>query len=465
MLNELTLKVNNLGIIDNAELSIGKINIIGGHNSSGKSTLSKVLYCFLKSNSIDGKKLAIIPVVDQIDHFIRRSNIQLGPKVYEDMIYIVQPIVTPSNNIHPIFDKKANIETVRMVYDHLLTYLRNYFSENQIINKSQYESLKDSKLFKGLNIECIDSEETSVTDKLHFILLDFLLIDELIAIIENNPKELYSASMKKLLDSEFDIKKAGDLNANIHLEGPNFSYFVDLNNLSFKSEGLFEIESIYYIDSISLLDSKSKYSEHVNSLIDAIRFSYTTEIFEGTINKQIIDIENKVNSIINGNLKFSKGQFEFLSNEGVLCSMQNTASGIKQLGIVQLLLANRKLKPGDFLIIDEPEVNLHPEWQVKFAEILVLLAKELDLIIYINSHSPIFIKAIKTYSEYYDLIDDVNFYISELGQDGYSFNKLDPVNLHIIYEELGTPYDVLNNLEIKSRFKNRSKRRVRKTSQ
>ena len=42
--------------------------------------------------------------------------------------------------------------------------------------------------------------------------------------------------------------------------------------------------------------------------------------------------------------------------------MGNTASGIKQIGVVQLLLSNRKLQENSVLIIDEPEVNLHPEW-------------------------------------------------------------------------------------------------------
>ena len=79
--------------------------------------------------------------------------------------------------------------------------------------------------------------------------------------------------------------------------------------------------------------------------------------------------------------------------------MSNTASGVKQIGVLQSLLANRKLSPGSFLIIDEPEVNLHPEWQVKFAGILVLLAKDLDITLYINTHSPLFIQAIDAYSE------------------------------------------------------------------
>ena len=88
--------------------------------------------------------------------------------------------------------------------------------------------------------------------------------------------------------------------------------------------------------------------------------------------------------------------------------MHNTASGIKQIGIIQLLLSNRKLKENCFLIIDEPEVNLHPDWQFKLANILMLLVKKLNVSIYINTHSPLFIEAINAFSEYYDLDDETN---------------------------------------------------------
>ena len=50
------------------------------------------------------------------------------------------------------------------------------------------------------------------------------------------------------------------------------------------------------------------------------------------------------------------------------------------------------------LIIDEPEVHLHPEWQVKFAEILTLLQKEIDIHILLTTHSPYFLQAIDVFS-------------------------------------------------------------------
>jgi ABC-type cobalamin/Fe3+-siderophores transport system ATPase subunit len=55
-MDNLKLEINNFGPINNVKLDIGKINVVGGVNGSGKSTVSKLLYCYLKSE-IDDESL------------------------------------------------------------------------------------------------------------------------------------------------------------------------------------------------------------------------------------------------------------------------------------------------------------------------------------------------------------------------------------------------------------------------
>jgi len=112
---------------------------------------------------------------------------------------------------------------------------------------------------------------------------------------------------------------------------------------------------------------------------------------------------------------------------------------------------NAKLKKDDFLIIDEPEVNLHPEWQFKFAEILVLLAKDLNITIYLNSHSPFFIEAIDAFTEFYDMQDDVNYYLTQESENEgkYDFTRIRQDELYKIYDNLGRPYDLIDQLRLR----------------
>ena len=151
--------------------------------------------------------------------------------------------------------------------------------------------------------------------------------------------------------------------------------------------------------------------------------------------------------------KIQEDAFYFKQEDGEEFRV-NISSGIQQIAVVQTLLHNKKFIPGTYLIIDEPEVNLHPEWQIKFAEILVLLVKELDIKLYLNSHSPMFIEAISLYSEYYDLLEDTNFYLTEKqGNDKFNFIKIDPKDMGAVYENLTKPYDELDKLKAKILFK------------
>jgi predicted ATPase len=167
------------------------------------------------------------------------------------------------------------------------------------------------------------------------------------------------------------------------------------------------------------------------------------------LNKKLIEVQEKITDLLSGKFDFNQNshEFEYKKNNRTF-STRNTASGLKQLGIIQLLLENRKLAQNGYLLMDEPEVHLHPEWQIRLAEILVLLAKELNIRICINSHSPQFIEAIEVYSASYDIRNDVNFYLSEAKEENGKFNisKIDRNDLIKIYDCLGKPYDEIDKI-------------------
>ena len=201
---------------------------------------------------------------------------------------------------------------------------------------------------------------------------------------------------------------------------------LNLENIKFSSDSQFS--DIFYLVSISILDLKD---------LKILELDHIKHI------KECLEIEKK---------DFAS---EVLTKiKGIISDDYYSSAGIKEIGVIQILLENGSLKENSFLIIDEPESNLHPDWQIKFAEILVLLTKELNITLYLNSYSPIFIEAISLYSQYYDLISKTNFYLTKKQANGkFNFKKINPKNMGEVYENLTKSYDELDKLKAKILFK------------
>jgi predicted ATP-dependent endonuclease of OLD family len=171
-------------------------------------------------------------------------------------------------------------------------------------------------------------------------------------------------------------------------------------------------ENAIYIATHSVLDVCEEYTVRQNRTTRGSRISSvpTGELIgylfdereltfaeqqQADLNKSIIAAI--VEEVTHGHLKKNtNGKMEFVDDrKGQKIEFSNMSSGLKIFAVIQKLLENSALQEGDILIVDEPEVNLHPQWQVVLAEIMVRVYKELGVYIVVNSHSPYFIRAIQ----------------------------------------------------------------------
>lgn len=122
--------------------------------------------------------------------------------------------------------------------------------------------------------------------------------------------------------------------------------------------------------------------------------------------------------------------------------LSNISSGMKIFLILQSLVTNGIFLERTCLIIDEPETNLHPDWQLKLAHLLVLLNKKLGILIYLNSHSPYFVRAIEFYSNQHQILGECNFYIMKKNNaTGMYQSECVTEHLGIIYDEMAEPFN------------------------
>jgi len=152
-----------------------------------------------------------------------------------------------------------------------------------------------------------------------------------------------------------------------------------------------------------------------------------------------IYLANEIADIIDGEFEQFSGSFVFKRDE-IIYPLIQTAHGIKSFGVLQILIKNGHLNKYNFLIIDEPEVHLHPKWEIKYAEIIVKLVLS-GVNVLLTSHSPYFLEAIYLYSKKYHIQDKTNFYLAE--------NELieKQENLENIFYKLSLPMQELKNLK------------------
>ena len=422
MAAEMLLEIENLGLINKANLEIGKINVIVGKNSTGKSTSSKFLFSLLTASSSEGIQLANNDIYSRLLNFVMYWG-NKGPQEMEDKFKQIR-----NSLIHTYIS--SNFEDI---HDNIVFTLENY-------------DFKDKEL-------CIND----LNDLFRIIKLNrdeyFRYLTVFNALIESE----YGSSLNKFSDAH--IKFYGNY------DGVEFSQNIIINNE--KSKGTiskdflnyFNFQNVIYIDSPSILENNHRNSQfHLQILERKLKkVKNLDDFYDDEFFKDLNRFKEDIDNLIGGNFEYVPSDDIFVFNkDDETYSMQSTASGLKQLATIQLLLNNNELTKNSFLILDEPEINLHPGFQVEFAKFLVLAARDLNITLYINTHSPFFAEAMEAYSRYYNLLDDTNFYLTEKveGIDKYNYNLLDNDEIIEVYDNLGNPFDIIHKVKIQADLRN-----------
>ena len=329
-----------------------------------------------------------------------------------------------------------------------------------------------SLLSKGSNVDSILANRSEEIDNWKRSLVYSLrdgeqLFDENLEAdyIEANFKRYFKDQYRSLYYSEnpcFCIVDNGD------------DYFrIDLRESGSSLNQAFHTDSrVFFIDSPVVYDRMAVYGESVRGntpqeLVDNILVP-NFEIMQGEKElggisaydsgkswsednrKKVDNLLKEIKDIIAGSSHWSKEGFRF-DEKGGMYSLypHNVSTGIKHLALLEYILRERLINPRDILVLDEPEINMHPDWQLKYAKILVLLEKDLGVQMVITTHSPFFIRAIECYADIYDVMDSLNIYQSSLDGSGRAsfVNVMESEwGTPSLYEEYGRQYDELQEL-------------------
>ena len=223
-----------------------------------------------------------------------------------------------------------------------------------------------------------------------------------------------------------------------------------------KNTLLFNItDEIVYIDDPFLLDELNLSSmlssyrrvgyNHRAHLLRQLQSHSEENVIEELITQgRLKGISEEMNMICPGHLTSNHNSVEY-TLDGVGLNVKNLSAGLKTFTILKELIIRNVINQNGTIILDEPEIHLHPAWQLVLAKLIVLLQIEFNLHILLTTHSPYFLNAIETYADKYDVKDKIKYYLSEELENRVTFYDVTN-NIEKIYLLLAKPLQVLEDM-------------------
>lgn len=428
------LKIHNINKVKDADISLNGLTVIAGANSSGKSTIGKLLFSMVKAMSnaefrrsqTHEKKLQ-----NRVDNLYSRasncfSRLEL-PRLDELMplpsVKMTEKLIgLPDeakeyylNELQSLFNSVDITPRLRTLFDQDIDNIRIAMGDSVAADVASEVRVFIESEFMG-NIMSSGCTESSATLEM------------------DTPQERLELSFMSDSIQRVNAAYRTPLSDATYVESPLYLHILDtllLANTYREGKKQRNIFTLGGMVPIHIKDLATK--------INAMQYSSKG-------NSLGIDI----NSIIGGNFEIEKDSQRLIfrpNDESATLSPINIASGIKTFGLVQILLQTNIIGPDRPLIWDEPENHLHPEWQIDFAKILVLLSKS-GIPIVVSTHSPYFVQGIRYFSAKYELENYTNYYLAEVQNDNLSIIRDVSNDLNQIFRKLAAPLSEIMNVDM-----------------
>lgn len=434
------LTLDNIGNVKHAEIEINGISVIAGQNGTGKSTISRSLFSIFSANydlinKISNDRMRAIN--DYLEGYF--SDIEINRKKSSE-IGIFRRI-----NSSPFYTELIKIISENLV----IIFGQNYSEHNdesikEIIIDSINEFNKRNSKYFVLNVEDVDLNVISENVK---------------EILSQSDQSIFNQILTDHLTDEFHNQINNiynPLTGIISLKIKNEQINVKINQNKATADKLinFRTDVVYIDDAAAIVDNKfsnkllsnkffkkffNKFDslDHNTHLIEQLEDERNdTYTLRAKTTDRLNSVFNKINDTLNTDIVNSSEDEEDEKKLNII----NYSSGMKTFYLIKSLIENGVIRENGTLILDEPEVHLHPEWQLKFAEIIVLLQREFALHVLINSHSPYLVEAIDIFSKKNGINNSVKYYLAKDGIEDVT-DSIDK-----IYEQMYVPLNLLEEL-------------------
>ncbi len=371
------VKVENLGILKTAEFELGDLTIICGKNNTGKTYAVYALYGFLrmwrifirfdenllKDYSVDLAETGTILIdlnlfYNQLQFYITKAT-----EIYSNQLNEIFA-ATKSLFVNSVFS--IEIDKSLISFQEKIKEVKRSKKRDMIVfSKDENSSILEiTSLFK-------ENETPLPTDAIHEYILEFL----------------QDILIKPLFPNPF-ISSAERTGAAIFRKELDFS----------KNRLIEEIGSKKDLDPVELLSRVwESYALPVKDNVDFARELSNLDQLESIFLKGNNKILTDFSKIIGGSYKISKTKDEIYfkpEKKNIKLTLDESSSAIRSLLDLGFYI-NYIAQKGQIFMIDEPELNLHPENQRKIVRLFAKMVNS-GIKVFITTHSDYIVKELNT---------------------------------------------------------------------
>ena len=429
----MNLTVEQIGIVFNANISLSGITAIAGPNKSGKSTIGRALMTFgtllrRMDELVRNRKLQV---------FLSKVGAHLGVTEFAQVRFLrlVDFEYQADDLLSPDFWENKELT------DALFFKLAQMMSPSR--SKAFHQRVSELRMgeIQGLLNSVLEQDETEMMCDLVEEKFRNVFSGQINSLCSPGPEAHVGISLGDNGSEDFWLRFRDG-----HLSGHS-------EQLSVAFPKIIYLEPLHFLDVLPVGERFPFFTDRYGggdcSWRNIFRLNSALEIDVSLEEKrQLEELLDEIKTILGGELTTKDGRLQFrddsLPSQGMWIELDNLASGLKTMSVVSRALRNHSLRQGSIFVVDEPESNLHPEWQIRFAAVLVQLWKRLHIRVLVATHSPYFLKALEVESTHQGCWGDFSAYLMKSNETGGG-TIADTVTgrLNEIYKMF---YDPLNNL-------------------
>ncbi|WP_432785390.1 hypothetical protein AAEX37_02230 [Oligella sp. MSHR50489EDL] len=398
---EFNVHIQELGKIKDLNLAIKPLTVISGENSSGKTFATKSIYCVFEALNQNHLLRAFVEQAESFMNSIRHYERSLGERISqfdgESLINFNVSFQAISNEVSECLSKASLLEysslgeQLEMQQECLLTLVKDI--QNYLSKRGEVAKIKRNAHFLNEAISDLKKISDLLSNSRQAI------IDYIAKTLNDNFKANYQVTRLSAL-----VNSGKSDGASIKIQNIGELKFTQKDRIifSFEQMGIDQIqkiEHVVFIDSPVYLRIRhglqkfsmrrfftsrelKGYPEYIDNLYEFVDRKHMDPPTE-----EFVKLSLELQETILGKLSVNEaGEIQYHDESGAVTPLSLAATGVSNLGLIDLLIHNNVIKKGSFLIIDEPESHIHPKWQVKLMEVLFKMAR-LGVNVIIATHS------------------------------------------------------------------------------